>query len=155
MEPDDITPTSQTVPELTLTIGGRPYQAQCPKDAVWASVVASRSAEATGSDQTRAMFLFMGAALGSDSASELQRRLTNISDTVDLIDLVRAYNQCVTEWTPVVQGRFEALGLKFSSEIEATVVIGKQEQPSSRPARRAAAKANPRKAAVRKAPRAK
>lgn len=158
---EDITAAADAAPPLTLHIGSRPYELHCPKDAIWASVVASRATEATGPDQSRAMFLFLNAALGPEGATELQRRLGSAADTVDLIDLVHAYNECIGAWSDHVSRRFEALGLKFSADVEAHVVLGTpaaaqpQEQPSpaNRAERRAARPAKPA-AAVRKAPRA-
>lgn len=132
IEVDDVS-TLAGNPDLSvrLKIGGRSYVATCPKEAVWASVVASRSADAAPADQTRAMFLFLTAALGTDAASDLQRRINNGTDPVNLEHLIRAYNAMIGEWAPTVGKRFEALGLRFEAELEATIVLG---PPASVPA---------------------
>lgn len=159
---DDVLPAAQAGAQAAINIGGRQYLATMPKDAVWASILASRSGDATAADMAKVMFMFVGAALGQDQAAALQRRFNDVNDPVGLADLVKTYNQMIDFWLPEAKAAFDALGMEFTEDLQAEIriggktapvipTIGAAAEPTNRSGRRSAAKAAG-KTAAKKAP---
>lgn len=110
-------------PTHQFTLGGVEYQARLPKIAHWQSINAQLSVlpkSADGSpvlDMTAytlldSMFLAM---VGKTTYVEIESRLQDAEEDVDLPDKYVACNELMRHFTPLMRQQFAALNLKMST----------------------------------------
>ncbi|MFR9675852.1 hypothetical protein [Streptomyces sp. TR02-1] len=151
-EEDEDTTPQEGRPSVPIRIGGKVYQAMCPKDVLWAQFAASQNTR-DPLEMVRRAFQFLDGAFSSEVSSELERRYTDPKDPVSLKNVVRAARQVEEHYGPQMREEMKALGLDIEQDSAANREERRSEEKatgqrkttkkttSAKPRRRTAAKA--------------
>lgn len=113
---DAALPNAQT-PQATIRLAGKVYLAKCPKDAVWASLMASANRTESGvGDRMHALLFFLDKVFGEEQSEELRKRYFDENDDLNYSHLMLARERLQEAWKGWLEERFEAIGLTVADD---------------------------------------
>ncbi|MBO0821715.1 MAG: hypothetical protein J2P26_12800 [Nocardiopsaceae bacterium] len=110
---EGIDASEEEAPPVTVKLGGRVYTAYCPKDVVWMQIAAMSRDRASVAEQAGVVFGFLDAAFDPETVDALERRFRDRGDPLGVNHLMAALDKIVEHYRPVMQARFERLGLEY------------------------------------------
>lgn len=129
---DDAIPLG-TRPSANIRVGGKVYSVKCPKDAVWAELVAYNRSGAEIGDRMFALLRFIDAVMGSSQAAELERRYRDDSDELNMSHLLLTRDRVEEHFDTWLSERFTAIGLAMRGEDDDDVPDPPKTAPKKKP----------------------
>ncbi|MFJ2774661.1 hypothetical protein [Streptomyces sp. NPDC087300] len=132
-------------PEKTFVFDGREITATCPKQAVWADLLAAEDEDATDSEVFRAVRTFLLTSLDDDDSQWFRRRLRDRRDSLEYDDIAPLLHDLIEIWAPYMEEQALEVGT------EDVAVPADRRRPAN-PAKRTPAKTPPKRGAARRSP---
>ncbi|MFI6326566.1 hypothetical protein ACIBG8_54220 [Nonomuraea sp. NPDC050556] len=116
LDVDDVAIAAPPPKTATIRMGGRVYTATCPKDAVWAELIAAGRQGSNVGTRLHGLLRFLDVVFGSDQSDELEQRYRDPKDVLNYSHLVLARTRLEELWKEWVEERFAAIGLLMADE---------------------------------------